>query len=118
MGLLFEGGVINMVKISVIIPIYNCEQYIEQCVRSVLRQTLKDLEVICVDDGSTDQSVQVLRELMRTDERIILCQQKNQGPGIARNTGMKRAEGKYIAFLLVAYPFNSDANFPMASAPA
>lgn len=88
-----------MVKISVIIPIYNCEQYIEQCVRSVLRQTLKDLEVICVDDGSTDQSVQVLRELMRTDERIILCQQKNQGPGIARNTGMKRAEGKYIAFL-------------------
>lgn len=88
-----------MVKVSIIIPIYNCEPYLRQCVESVLRQTLKETEVICVDDGSADQSVQMIRELMQSDDRVILCQQKNQGPGIARNTGIKRAKGKYIAFL-------------------
>lgn len=87
------------VKISIIIPVYNCEQYLEQCLKSVLSQTLRELEVLCVDDGSTDGSVKVIKELMFSDKRIILLQQENQGPGPARNLGLKKAQGDYIAFL-------------------
>lgn len=87
------------VKISIIIPVYNCEQYLEQCLKSVLSQTLRELEVLCVDDGSTDGSVKVIKEFMFSDKRIILLQQENQGPGPARNLGLKKAQGDYIAFL-------------------
>lgn len=88
-----------MIKISIIVPVYNCEKYLEQCIESVLNQTLKELEIICVDDGSTDQSVKVIKKFISLDKRIFLLQQENQGPGIARNVALKNARGKYVAFL-------------------
>lgn len=78
---------------------YNGEQYLEQCIRSVLSQTLKELEIICVDDGSMDHSSRIIKELIADDKRIILFQQQNQGAGKARNLALRKARGKYIAFL-------------------
>lgn len=86
-------------QISIIIPIYNAEKYLEQCVRSVLCQTLQELEIICIDDGSTDGSVQIIQRLALEDARIVLLRQENQGSGPARNLGIRNAGGKYIAFL-------------------
>ncbi len=88
-----------MVKISIIIPVYNCETYLEQCIDSVCCQTLSELEIICVDDGSTDYSSDIIRRLQTNDKRIVLYRQKNQGSGVARNMGIRNAKGKYIAFL-------------------
>lgn len=88
-----------MIKVSIIIPVYNGEQYLEQCIRSVLAQTLKELEIICVDDGSKDGSARIIKRFKEEDKRIILLQQQNQGPGKARNLGLKRAQGEYAAFL-------------------
>lgn len=90
---------IDTVKISIIIPVYNCEKYIEQCIKSVLFQTLKEIEIICVDDGSSDLSVQIISALVFEEKRILLLQQENQGAGPARNLALKKAKGKYIAFL-------------------
>lgn len=87
------------VAISVIIPIYNSEQYLEECLQSVLNQTLKNLEILCIDDGSTDTSAEIVRRLQLKDDRVRLFQQENQGAGAARNLGMKEARGKYLAFL-------------------
>lgn len=86
-------------KISVIIPIYNGEEYLEQCIGSVLNQTIEELEIICVDDGSTDHSAEIICNFAQKDTRIVLLQQDNQGPGSARNAGIQRALGEYIAFL-------------------
>jgi len=88
-----------MIKVSIIIPVYNCEMYLEQCLNSVLCQTMCEIEIICVDDGSTDQSSAIIRRLRTGDNRIILYQQENQGAGAARNLGIRKAQGKYIAFL-------------------
>lgn len=87
-----------MVKISVVVPVYNCEKYLEQCIESVLSQTLKELEVICVDDGSTDQSASVIRCLMSGDARISLLQQENKGAGPARNLAMENARESILRF--------------------
>ena len=88
-----------MVKVSVIIPMFNCEKYVEKSIRSVLNQTIKELEIICIDDGSTDSSVKLIKQIQREDERIILIQQENKGAGEARNAGLKEAKGKYVCFL-------------------
>lgn len=88
-----------MVKISIIIPVFNNEQYIRQCIRSVQRQTVADLEMICVDDGSTDASAEILKRLQAEEPRIVLVHQKNQGAAAARNAGIELATGKYLAFL-------------------
>lgn len=87
------------VKISIIIPVYNCEKYLEQCLSSVLSQTLKELEVICIDDGSTDCSAEVIAQIAKGDTRVNLLRQSNQGAGAARNLGIGKARGKYLAFL-------------------
>ena len=88
-----------MVKVSVIIPCYNAEKYLDQCLQSVLNQTLADIEIICVDDGSTDNTVNMLHQYAAVDPRVkVLCQQ-NKFAGIARNTGMDAATGEYFAFL-------------------
>lgn len=89
----------NTPKISVIIPIYNAEKYIEECLQSVLTQTLKDIEIICVDDGSTDHSLQILQDYQKRDKRILLYQQENLGAGRARNNALKRAQGEFISFM-------------------
>ena len=88
-----------MIKISVIISVFNCERCVEHSIRSVLCQTMKDLEVICIDDGSTDSSPQIIERIQAEDERVVLFHQENQGAGVARNVGIRRAQGKYIAFL-------------------
>lgn len=88
-----------VVKVSIIIPVYNCERYLEQCIRSALCQKIMGLEVICINDGSTDNSVQIIKHFQEKDSRIILLHQENQGAGAARNRGLKKARGKYVAFL-------------------
>ena len=88
-----------MVKVSVIIPVYNVEPYLKQCMDSVVGQTLKDIEIICVDDGSTDGSLDILKEYATEDSRIQIIEQKNAGAGAARNNGMRHATGKYLSFL-------------------
>lgn len=87
-----------MIKISIIIPIFNVEEYLPKCLDSVLSQTLKDIEVICVNDGSTDGSLRVLQEYKSKDDRIIIIDKKNEGSGIARNMGLLSARGEYVYF--------------------
>lgn len=88
-----------MKTVSVIIPVYNAEKYIEKCLDSLLRQTYSEFEIICVDDGSNDSSLEILRKYERQDGRISVLTQKNQCAGVARNVGMEHAEGKYLLFL-------------------
>jgi glycosyltransferase involved in cell wall biosynthesis len=86
--------------VSVVIPLYNAEKFIRACVDSVLNQTLKNVEVVIVDDCSTDGSLALCRELYGNNERVRIFQQpKNGGPGAARNRGVREAQGEYIAFL-------------------
>lgn len=86
-------------KVSVIIPVYNTEHYLEECLSSVIHQSLKDIEIICVNDGSTDNSATILEEHSEADLRIHIITQKNQGQSVARNMGIKIASGKYVCFL-------------------
>lgn len=86
-------------KVSIVIPVYNAEAYLEQCLNSIVSQTYDNLEIICVDDGSTDNSETIINAFMQRDSRIKKIKQKNQYAGIARNSGMKIAAGDYIIFL-------------------
>ena len=89
----------NHALISVIIPVYNVENYLHECVDSVLGQTYKNLEIILVDDGSTDSSGKICDEYAEKDSRIVVIHKKNDGPSKTRNAGLNRATGKYIYFL-------------------
>ena len=86
-------------KISVIIPVYNVEEYLAQCLETVINQTLKDIEIICIDDGSTDNSLYILKKFAEKDKRITILKQKNLHSGVARNAGLAAAKGKYLSFL-------------------
>lgn len=88
-----------MIKVSVIIPCYNTEKYIRECLDSVLMQTLQEIEIICVDDGSTDGTFAILKEYEKKSQKICVRKQENQGSGIARNRGIKLATGEYLAFM-------------------
>lgn len=88
-----------MPKISVIMPVYNGAKYLKKSLESISNQTFTDVEVICVDDGSTDNSLEVLNDLKEKYDFIRVIEQENQGSGKARNTGMENAIGEYIAFL-------------------
>ena len=88
-----------MVKVSVIIPVYNVEKYLRECLSSVIHQTLDDIEIICVNDGSTDSSLRILSEYEYLDDRITLIHKSNKGLASTRNLAMKYAKGKYIFFL-------------------
>ncbi|MCI8560037.1 MAG: glycosyltransferase [Dorea sp.] len=85
-------------KVSVVIPVYNGEKYIGQMLESVLGQSLQEIEIICVNDGSTDDSCGVIKRFMKRDSRITLLQQPNLNAGAARNRGLMKAKGKYIVF--------------------
>ena len=89
----------NKPKVSVIIPVYNSREYIGHCLESLLHQTLRDIEIICVDDGSTDGSGDILEEYSRKDSRVIVLHQENAGAGAARNYGLRESRGKYLSFL-------------------
>jgi glycosyltransferase involved in cell wall biosynthesis len=88
-----------MDKISIVIPVYNVEPYLPKCLDSIVGQTYKDLEIICVDDETPDNSVQIIKDYADKDSRIKLISQKNQGLSGARNTGIDAASGKYIVFV-------------------
>lgn len=88
-----------MIKVSIIIPVYNREMYLQKCLDTLINQTLKDIEIICVNDGSTDNSLEILNDYASNDERIKVYSQKNQGPSVARNFGISKATGEYITFV-------------------
>lgn len=88
-----------VVKVSVIIPVYNAEQYLRQCLDSVVKQTLKDIEIICINDGSTDNSINILREYEKKLNHIFVVDQENSGAGYSRNKGIELSRGKYLSFL-------------------
>ncbi|MDO5473226.1 MAG: glycosyltransferase family 2 protein [Akkermansia sp.] len=89
----------SQIKISVIVPVYNMEQYVGECLDSVLTQTLKELEVVCTNDGSTDNSLDILNDYAERDARVIVIDSKNEGAGCARNKALVRARGEYVFFL-------------------
>lgn len=86
-------------KISIIIPVYNVEKYLCECLDSILNQTFQDFEIICVDDGSTDETLEILKNYKNKDERVFVLQQHHSGAAEARNNGIRLARGKYIQFL-------------------
>lgn len=86
-------------RVSVVIPVYNAEPYLRECLDSILAQTLTDFEVVAINDGSTDRSLKILQEYAQEDTRIKIVKQKNAGPSAARNRGIKDATGKYIVFI-------------------
>lgn len=87
------------IKVSVIVPVYNVEDYLKQALDSVINQTMKEIEIICVNDGSTDLSKSILDEYQKSDERVVVVNKSNRGYGAACNTGLKLARGKYTAIL-------------------
>lgn len=89
----------NNVLISVIIPVYNVEVYLDKCLYSVIHNTYKNLEIICINDGSTDNSLQILKHYYQMDPRIRIVDKMNQGVSSARNEGLKMATGQWIAFV-------------------
>lgn len=92
-----KAGVVVEKEVSVIIPVYNREDSIARCIESVQRQSLENIEIIVVDDGSTDETLSVVQGI--NDDRIVVISRENSGQGIARNAGIKIATGKYIAFV-------------------
>ncbi|MGN0919432.1 MAG: glycosyltransferase family 2 protein [Alphaproteobacteria bacterium] len=88
-----------MVKVSVIIPVYRVEKYLRDCVRSVIEQSFKDIEIILVDDGSPDECPQICDEYAKQDARIKVIHQQNKGLSGARNTGIEKASGEYLFFV-------------------
>ena len=86
-------------KVSIVVPVYNTEKYLEKCLKSLIGQTLKDIEIICVNDGSTDKSSEILQKFADSDTRIKIITQSNQKQGVARNRGMEVALGEYIGFV-------------------
>jgi glycosyltransferase involved in cell wall biosynthesis len=87
------------IKVSVIIPVYNAEKYLTECIESLLAQTLHECEFIFVNDGSVDSSQQIIQSFQKEDARIRLINQVNQGVSVARNTGIEKASGEYIGFV-------------------
>lgn len=97
------------VKVSVIIPVYNAEKHLRQCIESVLAQTLREIEIICVDDGSDDESVSILEEYQKQDPRLMILKQDHQFAGTARNYGKSIAKGEYLVFWDADDYFDPDA---------
>ena len=85
--------------ISIIIPVYNVQDYLTSCIESIIKQDYKDYEAIFINDGSTDDSLEILKQYVKTDKRFKLISQKNSGLSSARNTGINQAKGKYITFI-------------------
>lgn len=86
-------------QVSIIVPIFNLESYISRCIESIVNQTYKNIEIILVNDGSTDASISIIRQYAANDKRIIVIDKKNEGVSVARNIGIEQATGKYIMFV-------------------
>ena len=85
--------------ISIIVPVYNTQDYLDKCLTSIINQTYKNIEIIIIDDGSTDNSKEIIKKYMNNDNRILYYHQKNSGVGIARNKGINLSRGNYITFI-------------------
>ena len=94
--------------VSILIPVYNVENYLEKCLDSVISQTMNNIEIICVNDGSTDHSGEILEKYQKKDKRIIVVNKENGGLPSARNAGLEIARGKYIGFVDSDDYINSD----------
>lgn len=88
-----------MPLVSVIVPVYNCEPYLDRCIKSIISQSFKDIEIIMVDDGSTDESLLKCKKYAKRDDRLIVLHQENQGVSSARNKGIEQSSGRYICFV-------------------
>ena len=88
-----------MVKISIIVPVYNVEKYLPKCLESLIHQTLKDIEIICINDGSTDNSLSILKDYAKNDSRIRIINKENGGISAARNSGINAAMGDFLSFI-------------------
>lgn len=88
-----------MAKVSIILPIYNVEMYLDECLESVQRQTLKDIEIICVNDGSKDHSLEIIKKYAANDPRFVIVDKENGGYGKAMNVGLDKATGEYIGIV-------------------
>ncbi len=86
-------------KISIIVPMYNTSEYLSRCLESLIHQTYKNIEIICVNDGSTDDTLEKLKEYAKQDERIVIINSKNEGVSLSRNKGLNKATGEYITFI-------------------
>ena len=89
----------NNPKVSIVVPVFNVEQYLRQCLNSITKQTLKDIEIICINDGSTDRSLEIINEYSLKDSRIVVINKENSGYGVGMNIGMKIAKGDYIGIV-------------------
>jgi glycosyltransferase involved in cell wall biosynthesis len=100
-GLKSKMSINDIAKVSVIVPVYNAAPFLRQCLDSIVRQTLRDIEIICVNDGSTDDSLGILEEYAANDKRLRVMSKENEGKGAAsaRNLGLESAKGKYLSFL-------------------
>ena len=87
------------IKVSVVMPVYNAYNYLSSAIESVLQQTLTEIELICVDDGSTDKSLAIIKKYQHEDSRVRIVTENNAGPSVARNKGLARARGEYVIFL-------------------
>ncbi len=88
-----------MAKISVVVPVYNVEKYLKECIDSIINQTLEDIEIICVNDGSTDSSLEILNDYAKKDSRIIVINKSNSGYGHTMNMGLNAATGEYVGII-------------------
>ena len=86
-------------KVSIIVPVYNCEEYLDEAIKSLLNQTLKEIEIIVVNDGSRDNSLLIANKYKDIDNRVKVVSQDNQGVSVARNFGLSIAKGEYIGFI-------------------
>lgn len=89
----------SKIKVSIIIPVYNVEKYLEKCIQSVISQTLKEIQIFLIDDGSSDASWDIVKRFAKRDKRITAIQQENAGAALARNRGLELAKGEYIGFV-------------------
>ena len=89
----------NNIKVSIVVPVYNVENFIRDCLDSLVNQSFKDMEIIVVNDGTKDNSMQIVEEFADKDSRIVIVNQENQGLSSARNTGMKYIHGEYVTFV-------------------
>lgn len=89
----------KQIKVSIIVPVFNTEKYLTRCLESLINQTLKDIEIICINDGSSDNSCNILEEYRKIDNRITVINQINSGQSVARNKGLEVAKGEYVGFV-------------------
>ena len=89
----------NRVKVSVLVPIYNVEEFLPECLDSLVNQTLKEIEIICINDGSKDDSLEIIKKYAARDDRIVIIDKKNSGYGDSMNQGLKKATGEYIGIV-------------------